>query len=539
MTRPKVCTAIPNGVSFAERPALALFVSLAILSLVAGAPSLGAQPAHAGTIDLRTHDFSNGTVELTGEWLIFWEQLLEPRELAGDRSSLAERADGSFTMPAIWNAWEYQGQPVGGNGYATFVATILTPPDAARLALFVPNASTAYRLWANGVEVAASGDPGETRETTRPHYAMRSTTVEPQSGSINLVLQVANFHHRRGGMWKPIEMGTPQQISQRTTSEFTYDIMLLASFLALVFFNVALTIARPAPSGSRVTPQLLLAIGFVAMALRVSVTGQMLVTSLFPGFPWGAQLRIEYLSVQVVFIVFAWICDRVYPGVVPRPVIIGITAFVLACSFIVVAFPVIVYSRVVTTYNIVQGLTLLAVLVRFVVWSAKGNRRGWVLVGTAAIFFFVTVSETLHYRGLVLSRDFAPAGFLVGLLGGLFENESALYLVSTFLVLGTMLVVFNLLVVRVSLLLARTQGELTPLDTTALAERYGVTAREIEILDLVAGGKSNKEIGAQLFIAEGTVKNHLHRIMKKIGVGNRTELAMRVRPRFTQADDQM
>jgi predicted transcriptional regulator len=50
----------------------------------------------------------------------------------------------------------------------------------------------------------------------------------------------------------------------------------------------------------------------------------------------------------------------------------------------------------------------------------------------------------------------------------------------------------------------------------------------LEILELVPLGKSNKEVAAALFISEGTVKNHLYRIMRKLGVGNRTEVALRL-----------
>lgn len=53
-----------------------------------------------------------------------------------------------------------------------------------------------------------------------------------------------------------------------------------------------------------------------------------------------------------------------------------------------------------------------------------------------------------------------------------------------------------------------------------------LTQREIEISRLVADGKSNKEISAILFITEGTVKNHLTRILDKLNVRDRTQLAL-------------
>ncbi|WP_245674920.1 response regulator [Herbidospora cretacea] len=54
----------------------------------------------------------------------------------------------------------------------------------------------------------------------------------------------------------------------------------------------------------------------------------------------------------------------------------------------------------------------------------------------------------------------------------------------------------------------------------------GLTAREAEVLRLVAGGLSNTEIGAALFIAETTVKTHINNAFAKIGVRNRTEAAV-------------
>jgi DNA-binding NarL/FixJ family response regulator len=47
--------------------------------------------------------------------------------------------------------------------------------------------------------------------------------------------------------------------------------------------------------------------------------------------------------------------------------------------------------------------------------------------------------------------------------------------------------------------------------------------REKQVLELLAGGKTNKEIGTQLFIAESTVKFHVHAILSKLDAANRTE----------------
>jgi DNA-binding NarL/FixJ family response regulator len=49
----------------------------------------------------------------------------------------------------------------------------------------------------------------------------------------------------------------------------------------------------------------------------------------------------------------------------------------------------------------------------------------------------------------------------------------------------------------------------------------GLSTREIEVMSLIAGGHTNGEIAAHLFLAEKTVKNHVRRIYSKLGVHNR------------------
>src|SRR3954463_12845001 len=54
----------------------------------------------------------------------------------------------------------------------------------------------------------------------------------------------------------------------------------------------------------------------------------------------------------------------------------------------------------------------------------------------------------------------------------------------------------------------------------------GLTGREIEVLRLVAQGRSNREIAAELFIAEKTARNHVERVYAKLGVNNRTQASL-------------
>jgi DNA-binding NarL/FixJ family response regulator len=56
-----------------------------------------------------------------------------------------------------------------------------------------------------------------------------------------------------------------------------------------------------------------------------------------------------------------------------------------------------------------------------------------------------------------------------------------------------------------------------------------LSERELEILAVLAGGASNREIAQQLYITEGTVKNHITNILGKLGVRDRTQAALKAR----------
>lgn len=53
-----------------------------------------------------------------------------------------------------------------------------------------------------------------------------------------------------------------------------------------------------------------------------------------------------------------------------------------------------------------------------------------------------------------------------------------------------------------------------------------ISARELEIIRLVADGLSNKEIASELFLSEGTVRNYLSDILDKLNLRDRTQVAV-------------
>ena len=85
--------------------------------------------------------------------------------------------------------------------------------------------------------------------------------------------------------------------------------------------------------------------------------------------------------------------------------------------------------------------------------------------------------------------------------------------------------------------IVRGEGRLQPVSTTGVAERYpyrddsppldAFNDRELEILRLIAGGYSNREIARVVHLAEGTVKNYISTILEKLNARDRTRAVLK------------
>jgi len=63
----------------------------------------------------------------------------------------------------------------------------------------------------------------------------------------------------------------------------------------------------------------------------------------------------------------------------------------------------------------------------------------------------------------------------------------------------------------------------------ARLEQLGITPRELQILEHIAAGMSNREIAEKLFVSENTVKTHSSRLFEKLDAKRRTQVVQRAK----------
>jgi DNA-binding CsgD family transcriptional regulator len=259
----------------------------------------------------------------------------------------------------------------------------------------------------------------------------------------------------------------------------------------------------------------------------------MIFTKLFVGFPWTLQLTIEYLTGHAALAAFVWVFRSIYPRLFPKAFAVAVSVFVGANAIAAVGLGIALYSRFVPVYGYTMVAIIFFVALRLFIRALRRGRDAWLGFAAAAVTLLMSAVEQLHYQELLLSREFAPFAFLVPLFSRGAASASTAYVVSTSINLVLLFVLANLMIMRGSRALVRMahlqrvppQQRPSQDVQTGLKADFGITAREAEIIALVAKGHTNAQVGEELFISEATVKTHMYRIMQKLGAESRNAVA--------------
>jgi DNA-binding CsgD family transcriptional regulator len=173
----------------------------------------------------------------------------------------------------------------------------------------------------------------------------------------------------------------------------------------------------------------------------------------------------------------------------------------------------------------------------------RRHEKAWWPVSHAELYFFTNMKRHVLIFGLV-------GGLLIAILQYtqyrfvVIENSIELYsalVAILFAIFGIWLglritrrreIIRETVVVREVLLRAEAptpfvSSSIPFAPDTARQQTLGITARELEILTLIARGLSNREIATQLFVSENTVKTHCSRAFDKLGAARRTQAVQR------------
>ncbi|MBN1533785.1 MAG: response regulator, partial [Spirochaetes bacterium] len=391
-----------------------LLTILAALSLcaVSCGGGRGEPAARNGVLDCTAWDFGkNGPVRLAGEWEFYWSRILGK----GDFDRGAAGAPEYIQLPCEWNNRTLRGAPLPGRGYATHRLTVKTGRGGRVIAFKLMDMATAYRFYVNDTLVAWNGTVGATEEESRPQLLPKVAELVLPGDTVELILQVSNFHHRLGGPWFPILMGDEDQIRDLREKAVNLDLFLFGALIIMCLYHLGLFLLRREDKAP-----LYFGVFALLMAVRGLVQGEHYLMHLFPRFPFEIEVKLNYLTFYLAVPAFNAFFSLMYPQRYSRYVLRTVTVCFGLLSLFVVAVPARIF-----TYTLMIG-ELLAVASGFyiayvLIRSAVERREGARIFILAWLIFLTAIMQDMLYGHFLFGiRLIAPLGFLVFILAQAF-----------------------------------------------------------------------------------------------------------------------
>lgn len=404
----------PGGPSWRQVVYAGLLVALI---LVAPAPAAGfpldqaqsrnpARPgAVRGILDLTEWPWdSDKHVDLSGEWEFHWKRLLEPTAFGPDPSQDAQYV----RAPAAWNEYETGAGRAGAYGYATYSLLVKTGSDGLQLGLRVPAMSTAYTVWINGRMVLQNGVVGTSPSEMVPQDLPRAVYFTTDSSEIRLVIQVSNFHQRRGGMWQPLQIGSAPAISRLVTRARFLETFCFAMLFATGSYHIFLFASRHKERAAADFGLLCMAWG-----LRTLLVGEAMLRQIFPGIPWSVCLAMEYVATAIVVPLFYRFGMSLFPNETPAWTTRLSQGIALVFIAAVLVTPSRIHSRLMMGWQVVM-LAACVHLGYVLLLAVSRKRHGAIPMVLGALPFVATsINDVLFYVGLSHVGNLSAFGLVV------------------------------------------------------------------------------------------------------------------------------
>lgn len=383
-----------------------LTITLLCLVFISGHASAVTPRVTGGVLDLRhIQQADEFTVRMNGDWEFYFSTFIygTPGEITDTL-----HPDCYGKVPGYWNEYTVDGIRLPRFGYGTYRTIILLPSGYRdRMGFDMPVFDTSYEIAINGVTMARNGTPARSRDESIPAYEPLFFSYTPQKDTLELLVRVSNYEHRRGGFWMPLMAGTFHTIQTNFTNQWFVSIaasgMLFASFL---FFFIFYMLDR------RDRKLLMFSLLVLCMALRPFLSAPYLI-SITDMRNWDMIVRGEYLILYTMIASGAWLAYMIYPTQGFRRFALAVNAIFLGGTASLLFLPVYLFSY---TVWVIQSTALLTLLYAIVMSLRGVINREWrdlfYLIGFSAVGSGI-VSDILFANALEENQQLYILPFLM------------------------------------------------------------------------------------------------------------------------------
>lgn len=354
-----------------------------------------------GVIDLTEFsDTEQFMVKLNGEWEFYWKKILRPADFDGRTM----KPDFYGTVPSYWTDYPENVVVDGKTGFATYRLKVILPPGFRKpLAIDMPVFDSSFDIYINNRYCGWNGVVGKTSEEAEPEYRRVFFRYEPVSDTLDIVINVSNFSHRRGGFWLPMKLGTFSKVQSSLANSWAVEWSTMSLLLGFSIFFFFFFLMNP---GEKVLGYFSLAT--VGLALRPLFTSHFLILNLFNP-EWSWIVRWEYMGLYIILIGFVWLAYELYPTGYFKVIALTATIFFSTAFALTLFLPVRIFSN---SILIIYPLMLILIIYVFM-QSFRGIIKGNMMDIVYFITFLLLASAGMHDVRISLGKEGFPSGYIM------------------------------------------------------------------------------------------------------------------------------
>lgn len=361
--------------------------------------------ANKGSLDVSGWDFSKqGNLRLDGQWEFYWNDLIKP----GQFSSF-EKRKAYLQVPSNWNNVKLNNQELKGEGVGTYKLNVKFNRSElfSKKALLIMNVYTAYRVWVDGELVDEKGLVGTSRETSELDFDYEVVEFIPTTYSTEIVIQVSNFDHYKGGITNEITLGNEPSINRTLAIRQGFEGFIIGGLVLMGVYHLALYTTRREDSSP-----LYFGVFCLIFALY-SLFGSTydFVFNLF--VDWTIILKIEYITVYIIPLIFSLYVNTLYPKEISKIAIWVSTVLFFVYTLITVVTPTYIFTRLMPSYNLILIISMAYLLYVFILALIRRKIGSKLILIMFFIFVLTAVHDIFFYSYQIpINMKIAPLGFL-------------------------------------------------------------------------------------------------------------------------------
>lgn len=357
------------------------------------------QKAIKGLLDLRElKNPEHFIIKLNGEWEFYWNKMLRPNDFKTGNI----KPDYYGSVPSYWTDYPQEAVKTEQFGYATYRLTILFPKGFNQpLALDLPVFDSSYDIYLDGKYFGSNGTPGMSEDETKPEYKRNFFRFNTESDSVKIIINVANYSHRRGGFWLPVKLGTFSEVQKQLANGWAAEWAVISLLLGFSVFFLFFFIISP-----KEKIMLFFSMTTIGLALRPLFTSHYLIHNLID-MNWTWIIRFEYFGLFVIIIGWVWYVMNLYPSKFFR-IIAWIITVIFSLDFILTLFtPVKIFSYTTVFYYPSMLLSIFYLLFM----SFRGSLKKNTLDIAYFLAFILLLVGGLHDMKVSLGRSDSFIGY--------------------------------------------------------------------------------------------------------------------------------